>query len=317
MLRGLFGGSNKKPEEKGISPPPKLTTAVIGSINTIVGAHSIPPMPGAAQKAFSLSINPKAEARDFIDVIESDEGLSARVLKIANSVFFDRGRLSKTIEEAVLVIGINELRCLLNSTTLSEIFPSRSRIRAQLWSNDVATAIVARSLAQNYSGSRSELAFLAGLMHDIGKLLILQKASVEYRRVINLVERDALEFDRAEEQIFMFDHTEVGQLIAERWKFTTEITAAIRYHHLLWSDLAIHQASPSITVLVKAADLISHSEGFGHPRTFGKFREKHAQSLGEVWEALGMTAGDKKDMLASLRRQFELEYELYVGSEGK
>lgn len=102
------------------------------TIFNTIGTRSVPPMPSAAQKAFQLATDPNADARDFIEVIASDESLSARVMKIANSVYYDRGGGSKTIEDAVQVIGIQELRSLLNACSLTEIFPSRHSARQQI-----------------------------------------------------------------------------------------------------------------------------------------------------------------------------------------
>src|SRR5690349_538903 len=87
MLRKLFG----KKDTTSPYHPPELSDALRRTILGSLGLKSIPAMPQAAQKAFQLATNPKAEAHDFIDLIESDEALSARVLKIANSVFYDRG----------------------------------------------------------------------------------------------------------------------------------------------------------------------------------------------------------------------------------
>jgi len=147
MFGKLFGRQDKSAVEN----TPGLAAPVAEAILNTVGARSISTMPGAAQKAFQLATDPSAEARDFVEVIESDEALSARVLKISNSVYFDRGKPTNTIEEAVLLIGMNELRCLLNATTLSEIFPSRASARTQLWSNDIATALISRHLGAAFN----------------------------------------------------------------------------------------------------------------------------------------------------------------------
>ena len=145
MLKKLFG-KKKKPEAEGLE---SLSPAIREAILQAVGGRSIPSMPGAAQKAFELATDPNAEARDFVEVIKADESLSARIIKISNSVFFDRGHGgSKTIEDAVMVIGISELRGLLNAGALSDLFPSRHPARTQLWANDIATGIAARLLAQ-------------------------------------------------------------------------------------------------------------------------------------------------------------------------
>ena len=313
MFGGLFGKKKKAPENPaGVTPlPPAVTSAILN----VVGARSIPPMAGAAQKAFQLSTDPNAEARDFIDVIESDEGLSARVLRIANSVYFDRGKKSTTIEESVLVIGINELRCLLNSNTLSELFPSKAQGRTFLWSHDIGTAIAARALAQRVLPSRAELAFLGGLMHDIGKLLLLQRSPDEYGKVLARIESAGLVFCTAEAEVFPFDHTEVGQLIGERWNFSPDLQSMIRLHHAPWSELMVG-GEPSLPAVIKAADAVAHSLGLGHQKGLSKLRQFYERELSHAFEALKIPEADAGSLLSAVQRSFETEYDLYAGAGG-
>lgn len=309
MFGKLFGFGGTKSGKSGAL---KLSSAIAGKIQQFVGAGGIPAMPGAAQKAFKLSTDPNAEARDYIDVIESDEALSARIIKIANSVFFDRGKRSKTIEESVTVIGINELRCLLNATTLSEIFPSNNPLRAQFWAHDVATGLTARALAQRLAPSKAESIFLGGLMHDIGKLLILQRSGSDYQKVVEHAARTGLSFCAAEEEILFFNHTEVGQLIAEKWNFTPELTEMIRDHHRSW-DLLVTGGTPSATAIVKAADIIAHSAGLGHGKDLARFRKRAEDELDECWEAISFPNNDRKDFVSRCANTFESEYDLYSG----
>jgi putative nucleotidyltransferase with HDIG domain len=309
MLGSLFG---KKKPGAAAQPVPTLSPAVENSILSVVGARSIPPMPGAAQKAFQLSTDPNAEARNFVEVIESDEGLSARVLKIANSVYFDRGKKSTTIEESVMVIGINELRCLLNANTLSEIFPSKSPTRAMLWGHDIGTALAAKYLAQRLKPSIAELIFLGGLMHDVGKLLLLQRNPDEYAKILAVVEKEGIDFCEAEARSFPFDHTEVGQLIAQRWNFSSELVCMIREHHRAWDTIP----SDSSAGIIKGADLIAHALGLGHSRTLGKLKSRAEESLPEVWSHLGIPSGDAPGVLTAIRRSFETEFDLYASSSG-
>ena len=309
MLGGLFG---KKKSAAGDFAPEHLSPALTSTILGVVGGRSIPTMPAAAQKAFQLSTNPKAEARDFIEVIESDEALAARVIKIANSVYFDRGKASKTIEDSVVVIGINELRNLLSATTLSEIFPSSHRARSQLWENDIGTAVIAKSLAQMLLPSQTEVAFLGGLMHDIGKLLLLQRSGGEYQKVLEQVERSGANFCEAEAQSFPFDHTEVGQLIAERWNFSPELVAIIRWHHQPWATLS-RSGVVGLPLIVRAADTIAHALGIGHPRGFARFKENCVNELGAVWTHLRIPASSAREHLDRFQRAYESERDLYAG----
>ncbi len=304
---GLFG---KKKKKESIAAGNALSPGIASSIYSTIGSKGVPSMPQAAEKAFRLATDPKAEARDFIDVIESDEALSARVLKIANSVYFDRGKKSHTIEEAVLVIGINELKCLLNASTLSELFPSKNQFRGILWAHDIATALVSRELAAKFLPEKKDEAFLAGLMHDIGKLLLLQRAEEQYNQVIKKVEA-GVGFQKAEEEFFPFTHTEVGQLIGERWNFTAELLEVIRNHHAVQTDL-----THSIGGIVAAANSISHALGLGFEGKFTRLQKSYEETLPNVMQELGVRGNDQKEMLERLKKSFELEYDLYAGKIG-
>lgn len=304
MLGKLFSGLTKKSASSHVAP---LSSALAETILSTVGQRAIPPMPGAAQKAFKLATDPKAEARDFVEVIESDEGLSARIIKIANSVFFDRGHQTKTIEDAVVVIGINELRCLLNANTLSDIFPSKHSDRALLWGHDIAVALVARTLAQRRLPAQSDAAFLAGLMHDIGKLLLLQRLTDEYGKILRAVEQQGKDSVGIEEEKLLFSHVDVGQLIAERWKFTPELTRVIKLHHRPPGE------DDPLVLIIYAADGIAHALGLGHSPAMRKLRSYHQERLPEIFERLSIGAADQKDLLESAQRTFETEYQLYAG----
>jgi HD-like signal output (HDOD) protein len=163
MFKKLFGLGAKKDEEKQTLLPEAIRKSILHSL----GLKSVPIMPGAAQQAFMLATNPNAEAHDYIEVLEADEGLSARILKIANSVFYDRGGGSRTIADAVNVVGLAELKNLLNATALSNLFPVRHHLRASFWTHNIATALTARVLSRSVYPTGTDQAFLAGLMHDI------------------------------------------------------------------------------------------------------------------------------------------------------
>ena len=310
----------KKKKDGAETAISKLSPAIVDSIASATGVRSIPPMPGAAQKAFQLATDPNAEVRDFLSVIESDESLSARVLRIANSVYYDRGNKSSTVEEAIRVIGLDELKGLLNANTLTEIFPSPHPARTQLWANDIATALICRSLAARLMPNRTSLAFVCGLMHDIGKLLLLQRTPEDYSKVIRLVEREALDFTRAEEQVYPFDHAQVGQLIAEKWNFAPEVIEAIANHHkydnkILGSDSSTNVEVPkssNFSWIVYCADTIAHSLGLGQPANFHKFKGQQEAKLEAIWKSLAIAENEQRTMLSNYKRAFDLEYDLYA-----
>lgn len=251
MLKKLFGIPQQK---KDAEPKSSVSDSLRQSILHSLGLQSVPVMPGAAQQAFSLATNPNAEAHDFVAVIEADEGLSARVLKIANSVYYDRGGGSKTIVEAVQALGISEVRNLLNATTLASLFPAKHYLRAEFWSHNVAAAITSRVVARALLPEKIEQMFLAGLMHDVGKLLILQQHVDNYERIIKKGLTEGLEAPVAEVRVYPFDHTQVGQLVAEKWNFSSDLLDAIGSHHKPWDEIA----TGSVSSIVKLSDMIVH-----------------------------------------------------------
>jgi putative nucleotidyltransferase with HDIG domain len=315
VFKSLLGilGANKPKASKELTYK-KLSPATKDNIFSVVGARAITAMPGAAQKAFALASNPKAEARDFVDVIESDEALSARVIKIANSVFFDRGQKSSSIDEAVVVIGLNELRNLLNANALADIFKTSNPARAQLWAHDIAVALSARQLAQRFLPRNADSAFLAGLMHDIGKLLLIQRCPEEYSKILAKVEQEDSDFISAEAEIFPFDHCEVGQLIAEKWSFSEELTKVISLHHQVNFD--VESKNMGLLEIVSAANIISHSLGLGFSPKFSRLRIKNQAKLELIWTYLGLPLAEQTSFLDILKRNFESEYELYAGKFG-
>lgn len=303
MFRRLFGLSQTKNEEKTSLVPDALRQSILYSL----GLKAVPVMPASAQQAFRLATNPNAEALDYVEVLEADEGLSARVLKIANSVFYDRGGGSRTIVEAVNVIGITELKNLLNATALLNLFSVRHYLRAQFWSHNIATALTAQVLAQELFPSASDQAFLGGLMHDVGKLLILQQHLDNYERVVLKGLVDGLETTAAEVREYPFDHTHVGQLVAEKWNFSPELYDVIANHHKPWSEIQ----RGSLTGLIKVSDILVHSSGLGAGRDSGMYKKIYAPLLDDAWEFLNVPSKEQKRLLHEASRTFDMEYQTY------
>ena len=302
MLSKLFGSKSKRSEEHL-----PLADGVRQSIVGYLGVKSLPIMPKIAQQAFQLATSPNAEPEDYIAVVERDEGLSARVLKIANSVYYSRGTDSKTITDAVTVIGVTELKCLMNATALSNFFPSRHPLRTVFWAHDVAVAITARVLAQALRPEQGDMAFLGGLMHDIGKLFMLQQHTTTYEKVVAHGFEEGLESIDGETLKYPFDHTQVGHLIAERWHFTPDLIAVISRHHKTWQEIP----KDSVVALVKTANIICHTLGLGAGREANQARRIYEPILPAAWDHLEVSNSLRATLLDKAASAFEQERSLY------
>ncbi len=286
---------------------PRTTPATADRIRNILGIRELELLPAQAARAFELASDPNSKADDFVSIIESDEALSARVIRVANSVYFFRGTSANDIEKAVANIGLNELRCLLSATMLKSLLQSRSTAREQLWGNSVATAIASRHLAKHTTNIIPGEAFLAGLLHDVGKLIMIRRGGVLYDKVFQIVAIGEKDFVEAEEEVFDLNHVEVGKFVAEEWHFPARVVEAIAYHH----EPAPDEKKMSLPTLVKIADLIAHANYLGHQpplRGFGKSCKSQASNL---LSRLQLKQDFLDDFSDSLCSQYEKELSLY------
>ena len=188
----------------------------------------------------------------LISAVSGDPALSARVLRIANSPFFGLSRRIDSVRKAAVLIGGSSLRSLVVAAGLMGQFGGGSggaEALAVFWHHCMSVAIFAKELAV-LLGEDRESAFVAGILHDLGRLVLLTQFPSEYAAVEELAGRPSTRGHlAAEQEILGFDHAQVGSLLAERWHLPANITAAIRWH-----------AEPGLEARLLLIDLVSVSE---------------------------------------------------------
>ena len=204
----------------------------LARIAEIVG--DLPTLPDVALRAMRLAEKPEWDLRELEDVMGRDSGLSARFLRLANSAFFGARGTVSTLDQAILRVGITRLRSLLLTAALDGFHDvKRSNFaKAVLWDHALATACVSQHLATTHRRCVPDEAFVAGLLHDIGRTVMDQVLSTEYADVLALVETEgATSWLSAEQRVFGFDHTHLGFVVANAWEFPPAIAETIRFHH--------------------------------------------------------------------------------------
>ncbi len=293
----------------------KTTLATAERIRNVLGIRQLESMPAQAARAFQLASDPKAKGADFVKVIESDEVISARIIRIANSVYFFRGQAANDIEKAVANIGLNELRCLLSASMLKSLLQLRHPARDQIWANSVATGICCRALS-GYTNIPDGEAFLCGLLHDVGKLIMLRRGGDLYDEVLRKVSSESKDFITAEEAVFELNHVEVGKWVGEMWNFPTGALKAISEHHDSWAKEQYNRGRATTHgLLVRAADTISHALGIGLPPHFKGFQQLKQGELPAVFQQLGISTNDGESFIKNFTKQFEEEYSKYQPDE--
>ena len=302
-LFGLLQGSKKTKTQK----LQKTTLTMERKIKSTLGIRALESMPAQAAQAFMLSSDPNASNQDFVRVIEADEVLSAKILRIANSIYFRRSDEARDIETAVAAIGLNELRCILSAAMLKSLLKGKHIAREQLWANAVGCALTARLLCSYCKYDKGE-AFLCGLLHDVGKLVMLRKSSSQYEKVLNAVRDGGIDFQEAELAVFDLSHTEVGTWVAEQWQFPSNVSKVICFHH----EPIVAKDPLMMSEFIQIADTLAHAAGLGHPPAYSGLRAAASDALPKRISKLGIdSSNDIEQLIERVRSAFDSEYALY------
>jgi len=189
-------------------------------------------LPAIVYKVFGVMDDPKSTATQIGKVINDDPALTARLLKLVNSPFYGFTAKVDTVYRAVALIGHKELRSVVVAASAINVFdgiPSDLVSMKDFWKRSLSTAVIARVLAAFKREAQIERFFIAGLLHDIGSLLLYLKMPDEMSQALQLQKTDRLELAKAEADIMGFDHTEVGGDLLKKWNLPAQICGAVRY----------------------------------------------------------------------------------------
>jgi HD-like signal output (HDOD) protein len=191
-------------------------------------------LPEVCIQVQALADSPHTTAADIGDVVGKDTALTTRLLKLVNSAYFSLPRKIDTISRAVNMIGMRELRNLTMAASAAEVFariPAKLIDMAAFWQHSVYCALVARNLAQRCHVLHSERLFTAGLLHDVGRLLMLMKLPDEIGRAESMRLKSRMHICDIERALVGFDHAEVGEALLAYWNMPANLCASVLYHH--------------------------------------------------------------------------------------
>lgn len=202
-----------------------------------------------------------SSARHIAAIISQDPNLSAKLLKIVNSSFYGFKQKIDTISRAVTIVGHNQIGDLVLGTSVMALFreiPSTLLNMNLFWEHSVACGICARCIAGFRKFPNTESFFIAGLLHDLGKLIIFKNLPQQAKAVLQRVRHSESFYYQTERDLIGFDHAQVGKALAEKWKLPTGLEQAIGGHHPPWS-----RPPDSETVLIFIADNLANALGYG------------------------------------------------------
>jgi putative nucleotidyltransferase with HDIG domain len=242
--------------------------------NYIDGLRDLPVMPEVAARVLAFSEGGNDMSfRDLEAVIKADAGLTAKILKIANSALYARQREIKSLQMAITLLGFKNIKNVVMLVSASRLFPrlQKSAYHVVHWRHSLLSAFLARMLASR-SGrpDAAEELFLCGLLHDIGRAVLYSASPDDYERVLQAEKLGVMLAETLEEQVMGVNHRAVGGEVLSRWNFPSLYVDAALEHE----SLNIASPHKTLVILVSVASILADriSEGAVSPQRRELFR---------------------------------------------
>lgn len=223
----------------------------------------VPALPAATAEVVNLIQDPDVEFDALARAIEYDPGLTANVIRLANSVLSASVGQIRSIKEAVVRMGIEEVFQMVMASSIAplvsnEVMGYKLR-RGILWQHSVAVAVGARELAKALGIEAPDYLFTAGLLHDIGKIVLGTFIEIDSTQIIESAFTGGVSFEIAERDVMGVDHAEVGAALLKNWNIPGEIVDIVRWHHQPTEG----EGDQKVLDMVHLADVMSLSVGLG------------------------------------------------------
>ncbi len=197
----------------------------------VMEKYKLPPLPVVANKVLAMIEDPDLSIREICRVLADDPALAARVLAISRSVYYAQRNAPKSLQGAIQVVGLHALRYILIAAATQGLFMTNNKISAKLWSHSLSVALACRLLAERAGYEDVEQAFLAGLLHDIGEMIILHGDQNGFERLLAEAEASKRSLVEMEKETYAFDHAFIGLTLLDSWGIDAEIGKAVLKHH--------------------------------------------------------------------------------------
>ncbi|HBQ85537.1 MAG TPA: hydrolase [Syntrophomonas sp.] len=234
------------------------------SMQSIVeSVDDLPSLPQVAVKVMKLTEDPDSTAQQINNVLNEDQSMTARVLRLANSAYYGFPRRISTVTDAIIYLGFKTIRGIVMAASVSDILSQEMEGYAlapgELWRHSQCAAMTARFIAKTVKFNSLDLAYTAALLHDIGKVILNSHLKKGYQAVVARVMVGDIPFSEAENEILGYNHALVGARVAEKWNLPPELVEAIAMHH----SPEKAQINKKLTAIVHMADALCLSMGIG------------------------------------------------------
>jgi len=262
--------------------------------------QGLPTLPSMLHNINQMILNPRTSAKEVAQVISVDPSLTAKVLRVVNSSFYGFPNRITTISHAIVILGFNTIKSIVLSSTIFDVFRKGAKPtdfdRAEFWKHSIGCGSAAKVIGRRLGYPMLEELFIAGLLHDVGKIVMDQFLPEKFAEVLELVKAKNLLIAEAESQVLGATHADIGAWLFERWNLSRGLIETVRCHH----NPALAAESPKFAEIIHVADVLVRALRFGNG---GDSRIPTIDP--SAWKSLGFDTGDFDDLLAQTGEEIE------------
>ncbi len=261
---------------------------------------SLPTIPSTLKQISKIIGDPSISLKKIGEFISNDPALTTKVLKMVNSAFYGfPGRIS-SVSHATVLLGSNVIRGLIVGVSVFEVM---QKAMLGLWQHSLGCAVTSRIMAKRKGLKNYDDVYVAGLLHDIGKVILILEFSKEYKKAMNEAEIKDITIFEAERDHFVTNHAYIGSWLAEKWLFPRNLIEVIKYHH----NPRLSKNAPIETAIVHLADILIRAMGVGFAG------DSFVPAVDPIaFEALNLSKMDLKEILKEMEDSLELTEEVYL-----
>ena len=272
--------------------------------------HDLPTPPSVALQINNETTQETITARSLAVIIAQDPPLASKVMRLANSSYYGLAKQVDTLDRAVTVLGTNTIKDIALALSVSSLFIKDSHPLIDiegLWLHDIACGIAAKCIITTRNPTEIEKAFLAGIIHDIGTIVLLNNFPEEMNTVFQKIHETGMRQTEAEKSIIGFSHEEAGGLLAEKWRFPQELVETIRYHHSAdILDFSSIGNKTLISAVIAANQIVKIMN-------LGKSIAPPVEEVPKIiWKTLGIKGEDIPELRRSIVENFDMATPLFA-----
>jgi putative nucleotidyltransferase with HDIG domain len=272
--------------------------------NVVSQIKKLPTLPTVANKVNNLIQDPTCTAIKLSEVLDKDQSLTTRVLRLVNSAFYSLSAEVSNVRHAIALLGFKTISQMVISICVFDVFKGKYADdfdRKGFWKHSIACAVISKLIGEKCGYGKGDECFTAGLLHDIGKVVLDQYLHDMMLAVLQRTREKNITFVNAEQEVLGLNHTDIGGQVMTNWNIPIPVVVAVKHHHQKVEERKGSDFAQDLIVdIVRLSDVICKYEGIGYN---GDTVE--TELTDDLWERLSLDSGAIKRIIAASKEEIE------------